>query len=147
MLLRTEKAFIAAGLEGDGYANIYDVGLGWVVNNKKGDFIGKRSTERDLSIGGDRPEVVGLKIENKSLVAPKGCPIVDPNMEGAKKMEGMVTIGFFSPNLNESIALAQLKNGRARMGEQVILYTKEQELRATVCDPIFIDPRGERMRS
>lgn len=147
MLLRTEKAFIAAGLEGDGYANIYDVGLGWVVNNKKGDFIGKRSTERDLSIGGDRPQVVGLKIENKTFVAPKGCPIVDPNMEGAKKMEGMVTIGFFSPNLNESIALAQLKNGRARMGEQVILFTKEQELRATVCDPIFIDPTGERMRS
>ncbi len=140
MLLRTEKAFIAAGLEGDGYANIHDVGMGWVVDNNKGDFIGKRSTERDLNVGGPRPEIVGLLPADADFVPPKGAPIIDTNTsDESQRMIGMVTIGFHSPNLKRSIALAQLRDGRSRVGETVSLYTKEQVVSATVCEPIFID--------
>lgn len=142
MLLRTEKAFIAAGLEGDGYANIYDVGMGWVVPKNKGDFIGKRSTTRDINAGGPRPEVIGLLTEDVDFVPPKGAPIINANQE----MIGMVTIGFHSPNLARSIALAQLSDGRSRIGETVTVYTKEQAVAATVCEPIFFDPEGVRMR-
>ena len=148
MLLRTEKGFIAAGLEGDGYANIYDVGLGWVVPKNKGDFVGKRSTERDLNVGGPRPEIVGLLPDDANFVPPTGSPIIDTDTsDESRKMIGMVTIGFHSPNLQRSIALAQLRDGRSRIGETVTLYTKEQVVSAEVCDPIFIDPEGERMRS
>ena len=62
-------------------------------------------------------------------------------------MIGMVTIGFHSPNLKRSIALAQLANGHSRTNETVTLYTKEREVSAKVCNPVFIDPNGERMRS
>ncbi len=148
MLLRTEKAFIAAGLEGDGYANIYDVGMGWVVDESKDDFVGKRSTQRDLNVGGPRPEIVGLLPLDDDFVPPKGTPIIDTNArDEAQKMIGMVTIGFFSPNLKRSIALAQLSEGRSRAGETVTLFTKARSEMAKVCDPIFIDPTGERMRS
>ncbi|MDH3512714.1 MAG: sarcosine oxidase subunit alpha family protein [Gammaproteobacteria bacterium] len=148
MLLRTEKAFIAAGLEGDGYANIHDVGMAWVVDNNKGDFIGKRSTERDLNVGGPRPEIVGLLPADADFVPPKGAPIIDTNTsDESQRMIGMVTIGFHSPNLKRSIALAQLRDGRSRVGETISLYTKEKVVSATVCEPIFIDPDGERMRS
>ena len=133
MLLRTEKAFIAAGLEGDGYANIYDVGMGWVVPKKKGDFVGKRSTTRDLNKGGPRPEVVGLLPEDGSFVPPKGTPLIDAD----RNMIGMVTIGFHSPNLKRSIALAQLSDGRSRLGETVTLFTKEKTALAKVCEPVF----------
>ena len=142
MLLRTEKAFIAAGLEGDGYANIYDVGMGWVVPKKKGDFVGKRSTTRDLNKGGPRPEVVGLLPEDGSFVPPKGTPLIDAD----RNMIGMVTIGFHSPNLKRSIALAQLSDGRSRLGETVTLFTKEKTALAKVCEPVFIDPDGLKMR-
>lgn len=148
MLLRTEKAFIAAGLEGDGYANIHDVGMGWVVPKDKGDFVGKRSTTRDLKLGGPRPEIVGLLPTDENFVPPKGSPIIDPEItDEVQKMIGMVTIGFHSPNLKRSIALAQLRDGRSRMGETVTLFTKERTVTAEVCDPIFFDPAGERMRS
>ncbi len=148
MLLRTEKGFIAAGLEGDGYANIYDVGMGWVVPRNKGDFIGKRSTMRDLAVGGPRPEVVGLLPSDGRFVLPKGAPIIDTETDDeGQMMVGMVTIGFYSPNLERSIALAQLQNGRARMGETITLFTKKGLMKAEVCDPVFIDPDGERMRS
>ena len=151
MLLRTEKAFVAAGLEGDGYANIYDVGMAWVVTKDKGDFIGKRSTTRDLRIGGPRPEVVGLLPEDMNFVPPKGAPIIesgnpDSSRQTERAMIGMVTIGFYSPNLERSIALAQLANGRSHIGENVTLYTKEREISAIVCNPVFIDPDGVRMR-
>lgn len=148
MLLRTEKAFIAAGLEGDGYANIHDVGMGWVVARNKGDFIGKRSMERDLNIGGPRPEIVGLLPDDVNFVPSKGSPIIDtPSDDNSREMIGMVTIGFHSPNLKRSIALAQLRDGRSRIGETVTLYTKERTVTAQVCEPIFIDPDGERMRN
>jgi sarcosine oxidase subunit alpha len=148
MLLRTEKAFIAAGLEGDGYANIHDVGMGWVVADDKTDFIGKRSTMRDLNIGGPRPEIVGLLPTEKDFVPSKGSPIIDTDTaDEAQRMIGMVTIGFHSPNLNRSIALAQLRDGRSRMGDTVTLFTKKRLATAQVCNPVFIDPDGERMRS
>jgi sarcosine oxidase subunit alpha len=150
MLLRTEKAFIAAGLEGDGYANIYDVGMGWVVPKNKGDFIGKRSTTRDLNVGGPRPEVIGLLPEDSNFVPPKGAPIINSPQNNApqenREMIGMVTIGFNSPNLERSIALAQLADGRSRIGETVAIYTKERVVPALVCEPVFVDPDGERMR-
>jgi sarcosine oxidase subunit alpha len=152
MLLRTEKAFIAAGLEGDGYANIYDVGMGWVVARNKGDFIGKRSTIRDLNLGGPRPEIVGLLPEDSNFVPPKGAPILDsgttgtsPNTQG--NMVGMVTIGFHSPNLQRSIALAQLRDGRSRIGDTINIYTKKRVVSAKICEPIFFDPDGERQRN
>ncbi len=148
MLLRTEKAFIAAGLEGDGHANIYDVGMGWVVSKNKGDFIGKRSTERDLSVGGPRPEVVGLLPDDTEFVPPKGSPIINTNTDDdAQKMIGMVTIGFHSPNLQRSIALAQIRDGRSRIGETISVFTKQQIKTAKICEPVFFDPDGERMRN
>ncbi|MDG2289072.1 MAG: glycine cleavage T C-terminal barrel domain-containing protein, partial [Woeseiaceae bacterium] len=150
MLLRTEKAFIAAGLEGDGYANIYDVGMGWVVPKNKGDFIGKRSTTRDLNMGGPRPEVIGLLPDDSSFVPPKGAPIINFAQEDSRQdnreMIGMVTIGFNSPTLGHSIALAQLADGRSRIGEIVAIYTKERVVSAVVCEPVFVDPDGMRMR-
>ncbi len=125
--------------------------MGWVVPKNKGDFIGKRSTTRDLNMGGLRPEVVGLLPVDTSFVPPKGAPILEPrsidaSRETDREMIGMVTIGFHSPNLKRSIALAQLANGRSRMGENVTVYTKEQAVSAVVCDPVFIDPDGARMR-
>lgn len=58
----------------------------------------------------------------------------------------MVTIGFHSPNLKRSIALAQLSDGRSRLGETVTLFTKEKTALAKVCEPVFIDPDGLKMR-
>ena len=148
MLLRTEKAFIAAGLEGDGYANIFDVGMGWLFGKDKDDFIGKRSTERDFNAGGSRPEVVGLLPRNPEFVPPKGAPIIDATAaDTSRKMIGMVTIGFFSPIFERSIALAQLSDGRSKIGQTVAIFMKEKIETADVCDPVFYDPDGARMRS
>ena len=147
MLLRTEKGFIAAGLEGDGYADIYDVGMGWLVPEKKADFVGKRSLEKNRRSGGGRPEVVGLLPHDRNFVPPKGAPVVEyGDNQDVPRQVGMVTIGFFSPNLGRSIALAQLRDGRSCLGQAATIFTKAGVETASICEPVFIDPDGERMR-
>ena len=148
LLLRLEKGFIAAWAEGDGYANLYDAGMDRVIDNTKPDFIGKRALEHARTSGGDRPHIVGLVPEDRNFVPPDGAPIIDPNeTDEAKKMLGHVTAGGYSPNLGYAIALAQLKNGRGRLGETVTISTAGRNVLAEVTGPVFIDPAGQRMRS
>lgn len=148
LLLRLEKGFIAAWAEGDGYANLHDAGMDWVIDDTKPDFIGKRALEEARKSGGIRPDIVGLVPEDPGFVPPDGAPIIDPDETNeAKKMIGHVTAGGYSPNLGHAIALAQLQNGRERMGDMVTISALGRTVRARVTEPVFIDPAGERMRS
>lgn len=148
LLLRLEKGFIAAWAEGDGYANLYDAGMDRVVDNTKADFIGKRALEHARTSGGDRPHIVGLVPEDRHFVPPDGAPLVEPGeTDEARKMIGHVTAGGYSPDLGHAIALAQLKNGRDRLGETVTISTAAGTMIAEVTRPVFIDPAGQRMRS
>ncbi len=147
LLLRLEKGFISAWAEGDGYANLYDAGMGWVIDETKPDFIGKRALEQTRLSGGDRPHIVGLIPEDRNFIPPDGAPLIEPaETNEAKKMIGHVTAGGYSPNLGHTIALAQLRNGRERGDATVTISTVERAVTARVTDPVFIDPAGERMR-
>ena len=147
MVMRCEKGFVAAGFEGDGIVNPYDAGLGWAVDESKSDFIGKRSLARDRNVGGVRPSVVGLLPEDESFIPPDGTPLVDGELEGGMpNVVGYVTQGCFSPNLERSIALAVLDDGRERMGDVVVAAAKMGRGAVKVVKPCFIDPRGARMR-
>ena len=148
LLLRLEKGFIAAWAEGDGYANLHDAGMDWVIDVSKQDFIGKRSLDESRKSGGVRPHIVGLVPEDPGFVAPDGAPIIDPHETvEAKKMIGHVTGGGYSPNLGHAIALAQVQDGRERTGATVTISTAERTMKARVTEPVFIDPAGKRMRS
>ena len=148
LLLRLEKGFIAAWAEGDGYANLHDAGMDWVIDAVKQDFIGKRALDEARISGGVRPHIVGLVPEDPEFVPPDGAPIIEPDeTDEAKKMIGHVTAGGYSPNLGHAIALAQLQNGRARKGNTVTVSTVERAVTARVTEPVFIDPDGDRMRS
>ena len=59
-LLRGEKGFIIPGQDTDGTVTPYDMNMGWLVNNDKEDFFGKRSlASSDLARAG-RKQLVGL---------------------------------------------------------------------------------------
>jgi sarcosine oxidase subunit alpha len=146
LLLRLEKGFVAAWAEGDGYLTPPDAGLDWAINQEKGDFVGKRSLVRDRNLGGMRPHIVGLLPEDSAFVPPDGAPLVDPLADEGARIIGFVTAGGFSPNVGRSIALAQLDNGRSRLGERVLISTVERKASAIVTEPVFIDPSGGRMR-
>jgi sarcosine oxidase subunit alpha len=60
-----------------------------------------------------------------------------------------VATAVFSPNLDKPIALAMVRNGRQRHGEALWAHSPldNRIVAVTVADPIFIDPKGERLRA
>ncbi len=62
--------------------------------------------------------------------------------------QGYVTSVGFSPTLGTMLGLGFLKNGRARHGERLRLvdHVRNVEAICEVCDPVFFDPDGGRVR-
>ncbi|MGE0845234.1 MAG: sarcosine oxidase subunit alpha family protein [Flavobacteriaceae bacterium] len=120
-VLRAEKGFIIVGQETDGTMTPFDLSMGWIVNMKKPDFIGRRSLMRADTVREDRKQLVGLLTEDPAFVLMEGAHVIETAEEPAPPvpMLGHVTSSYFSPNLNRSIAMAVVKAGNARKGEML----------------------------
>ena len=145
-LLRAEKGFIIVGQDTDGTITPHDLRMDWIVSQKKGDFIGKRSLFRSDTIRDDRHQLVGLLTEDGGRVAEEGAHVIETATEPAPPvpMLGHVTSSYFSPNLGRSIALALVKAGGKRMGEKVYITQrgKGEPIPATISEIDFIGERG-----
>jgi sarcosine oxidase subunit alpha len=145
-VLRAEKGFFIAGQESDGTVTPIDLGMDWIVNWTKGDFIGRRSLSRSDTAHSDRKQLVGLFTSDPKIVLDEGAQIVaivknKPPME----MIGHVTSSYYSPNLGRSIGLAMIHGGRDRMGETLHVPMPDETIEVTVTEPVFFDPGGERL--
>ena len=146
-VMRAEKGFIMIGDETDGTVTPQDLGLGWAVSKKKADFIGKRAQERPDLTRPDRKQLVGLATEDPAVVLPDGAHAVDGPIrpEGPTPTIGHVTSSYFSPTLGRSIAMALVAGGAGRKGEILSFPVGQgRTVRATVVDPVFLDPEGTR---
>lgn len=144
-VLRAEKGYIIVGQDTDGSVTPQDLGMNWIVSKKK-DFLGRRSLLRADCIRDDRKQFVGLITEHAHEVLPEGAQLIDiPTRARPVPMIGHVTSSYFSPSLNKAIALALVKGGRSRHGEVIYASLLDGKLiRATITDPVFIDPEGTR---
>ncbi|MBI09999.1 MAG: sarcosine oxidase subunit alpha [Rhodospirillaceae bacterium] len=145
-VLRAEKGFFIAGQESDGTVTPIDLGMEWIINWTKGDFIGRRSLSRSDTVRDDRKQLVGLFTQDPEIVLDEGAQIVatvkdKPPME----MIGYVSSSYYSPNLGRSIAMAMIQGGRARKGEILYAPMPDKTIEVTVTDPVFFDPDGERL--
>jgi sarcosine oxidase subunit alpha len=147
--LRTEKGHFVMGPEADGRATADDLGLGGMLSSKK-DFIGRRSLKLPALAPKDRFNLVGLMPRDGTTAIPPGAIILDtetaaPVMDKA----GHVTTAVYSANLEKPIALAMLTNGRQRMGEALWAHAplEDRVVAVEVTQPVFIDPKGERLRA
>ena len=147
-VLRAEKGFIIVGQETDGTVTPHDLGMDWIVSQKKPDFIGKRALARDSMSFDNRKQLVGLLTEDPKAVIPEGAhAVLDPNQPMPMEMLGQVTSSYYSPNLGHSIAMALLKGGHALKGETVWfpMIDGSDPIKATITDTVFYDPKGERL--
>jgi sarcosine oxidase subunit alpha len=144
-VLRAEKGFIIVGQETDGSVSPVDLGMGRMVSPAK-DFLGKRSLTRSDTARTDRKQLVGLMMKDPNFVAPEGSQIVgSEEIEIPAPMFGHVTSSYMSPTLDRSIAMALLRNGHQREGDTVWIALADGSTReATVCNPVFFDPKAER---
>jgi sarcosine oxidase subunit alpha len=145
-VLRAEKGYIIVGQETDGTQTPDDLGMGWMVNTGKGDFIGKRSLVRADVVRDDRKQLVGLLTEDPAFVLSEGTQIVATAdiPEPPVHMLGWVTSSYASEAVGRSIALGLIERGRARLGETVFAALDGPTVPCTVTDPVFYDPEGAR---
>ena len=146
-VLRAEKGFIIVGQETDGSVTPHDLGMSWIVSSRKPDFIGKRALERASMAAENRKQLVGLITEDPNQVIPEGAhAVLDPNQPMPMEMLGQVTSSYYSPNLGHSIAMALLKGGFDLKGKTVWLpmIDGSKPIKATVTDPVFYDPKGDK---
>jgi len=146
-VLRIEKGFITHA-EIHGRATAFDIGMAKMVSAKK-DCIGKAASTRVGLHGPQREQLVGLKPAGASKMLNAGAHLF---AVGAKAVsdndQGVITSACFSPTLGHPIALAQLKNGPARHGEmiQMVDHLRGVQTLCEICDPVFYDPEGGRVR-
>lgn len=144
-VLRAEKGFIIVGQDTDGSITPADLGMGGMAAASK-DFIGKRSLMRSHTAGEGRKQLVGLLTTDPKCVLPEGAQILNkPTPPSIAPLQGHVTSSYMSPILNHSIALAVVKDGQKRMGEEVtVALGNGKFMQAKICSPVFYDPKGER---
>ncbi|MEM7172579.1 MAG: 2Fe-2S iron-sulfur cluster-binding protein [Pseudomonadota bacterium] len=146
-VMRLEKGHISVGTEIDGRTTPADLGLGKLVSRKK-DFLGRSLFQRPYLQGKGRLQLVGLQPVDGQTVLPIGAMITAHTWQGTTQVSlGYLTASLYSPSLEHPIALALLKDGHDRLGDEVwaVSPLANQSVRAAVVSPHFFDPGGERL--
>ena len=150
-ILRIEKGHVA-GPEIDGRTSPLDLGFERMLR-PDGRYIGHWGLSRPIFRAEGRKQFVGLRGEAS---IPAGAQILDE--ERAAKLGrqttaltslGHVTSAVRSPNLDAEIALALLRDGRARIGERLVAASPVtgENVSVEVCSPHFFDPENTRARA
>jgi len=143
MLMRTEKGFLHVGADTDGTTLPGDVGLARGLAKKVANFVGRRSLLRPASFDPDRLQLVGLQPVDRQTRLPVGAHVsISPPPADA---EGFVTSSCYSPALRQPIALALVKRGTKRIGEQLTAWHLGSPISVEIVSTPFYDPNGERL--
>jgi sarcosine oxidase subunit alpha len=146
-VMRIEKGH-PAGNELNGMTTAADLGMGRMMSTKK-DFIGRIMAGRPGLADPTRPRLVGLRPVDPSHILRAGGHLVPMGLAPvAANDDGYVTSAAFSPTLGHSIALGLLRNGEERHGEIIKVHdpVRNADIAAVVCNPVFVDPEGARVR-
>jgi heterotetrameric sarcosine oxidase alpha subunit len=146
-VMRIEKGH-PAGNELSGQTTAGDLGMGRMMSTKK-DFIGRVMAGRPGLTAPDRPSLVGIRPLGGARLRAGGHLIPRGAQTIAANDQGYVTSVAFSPTLGHPIGLALLKRGPARIGERIIVHdpVRGPDIEVEVCNPVFVDPEGARVRA
>ena len=144
-VLRAEKGYVIVGQDTDGSVTPHDLGMDWIVNLSKGDFVGRRSLRRSDIARTDRKQLVGLFPDDVRALVPEGAQLVlEDTGEIPMPLAGHVTSSYRSPALGRAFALAMLAGGHQMHGRTVYAPLPEGTVACAVTSPIPYDPDGER---
>jgi sarcosine oxidase, subunit alpha len=144
-VLRAEKGFPIVGQETDGTVTPHDLGMSWIVNERKGDFVGRRSLRRPALARPGRKQLVGVMPVDREALLPEGAQLL---VEGSEPTPasgaGHVTSSYRSAALGRTFALAMVPGGRSLIGRTVRAPMPDGVIDATITDPVFYDADGTR---
>jgi sarcosine oxidase subunit alpha len=146
-VLRIEKGLLTHA-ELHGRTTAFDLGLERMVSGKK-DCIGKAAAARPGLSGPEREQLVGLRPVSPRRKISAGAHLFREAAQAVSANdEGYVTSVGYSPTLSSWLGLGFLKDGRARHGQRIRLVDHLRGIEETceICDPVFFDPEGGRLR-
>ena len=142
-VLRIEKGLITHA-EIHGRVTAFDIGAQKMVGKK--DCIGKAASQRPGLTGPEREQLVGLRASQQ---IGAGAHLFNPGDRVHRETDqGYVTSVGHSPTLDTWLGLAFLQDGRARHGQTIRLvdHLRKVDVLCAVCDPVFHDPTGGKIR-
>jgi sarcosine oxidase subunit alpha len=144
-VLRAEKGFVIVGQDTDGTVTPHDLGMEWIVNPSKGDFLGRRSLRRPDLVRADRKQLVGLLPRDPNALLPEGAQLVwEDTGRIPMPMAGHVTSSYRSATLGRTFALGLVEGGHRRHGETIASPLDGGTIEAEITAPVFHDPGGAR---
>jgi sarcosine oxidase subunit alpha len=146
-VMRIEKGH-PAGNELNGTTTAADLGMGRMMAKKK-DYIGRVMAGRPGLLDGGRQVLTGLRpVDGVSRIRAGAHLLAVGAPARAAHDEGYVTSAAWSPTLGGPIALALLVRGDQRHGERIIVHdpVRGADVEAQICNPVFVDPEGVRVR-
>jgi len=141
-LMRVEAGLMAAGAEFGPDVDPDESGLGFAVDLKKADFIGKAAIERNRVA--PRRKLVGLLLDGEE------APIHGDGVFVDRRQVGVITSAVRSPELGSVVAMARVAVENATVGEQLEVGKLDQHskrLPASVTGVPFIDPTRLKARA
>jgi methylglutamate dehydrogenase subunit C len=146
-VMRVEKGHVA-GNELDGRTTADDLGLGRMMSSKK-DFIGRVMAARPALVDPKRPKLVGLRPSDAGKRLHAGAHLLPIGAAHvAENDQGIITSVAFSPSLDHWVGLGFIVGGSERIGQTVMMvdFMRKAFTEVELCAPVFVDPKGERLR-
>ncbi len=147
-VLRIEKGHVTHS-EINGTVVPDDLGMGRMASQAK-DYVGRAMLGREALTAEDRMQLVGLRPVGADRLIRAGSHLLERDASPSTgNDQGHVTSACYSPTLGHHIALALLKRGRARHGEEIRVWDglRGEEFPVIVCEPAFVDPENEKLHA
>lgn len=141
-MLRIEAGMMIAGAEFGPESDAMESGLGFAVDFKKPNFMGRPALERNA--GAPRRKLVGLHLSGNE------APHHGDSVFVGREQVGVITSACTSPYFGHSIAMARIAVEDAEMGnilEVGKLDGHMKRLPGKVVDLPFLDPKREKARA
>lgn len=140
--IRIEAGLVASGAEFAPGVDAFEAGLGFAVDLKKSDFVGRDALMRNTQA--PRRKLCGVVLDADD-VPRHGAPVF-----AGERQVGVVTSATRSPMLERAIAMARLSVEHTEIGTALEigqLDGRMKRLTGRICDVPFIDPKRERARA
>jgi len=133
-LLRLEMAYLLYGNDIDEETSPIEAAAAWVVDLKKGDFIGREILQQQNDDGAAK-RLVAFELIQKA-VPRHGCKILSDDSTGGKEL-GEVTSGNLSPLLQKGIGLGYVPPHTSAIGSSICIDIRGRALPAVIAKPPF----------
>ena len=128
--LRLEATLMLYGNDIDETTTVLEAGLGWLVNFKKGDFLGREALLRQKEEGIKR-KLVGFELVDKGIARPHHSVFVAGNEVSE------VTSGTFSPYFKKAIGLTYLPLEYTEIGTEFEIEIRDKRKARVVPTPFY----------